>query len=517
MSLVLAVRGRDRLDNGEPARLVLDRHGARIGRSPHADWSLPDPRNYISSTHCEVDYRDGRYLLTDRSTNGTFLNGSSERMSAPHPLAHGDVLQIGHYEVEVIASGEAGLWTPPADAPAAAPASPPDWNGWGTPAEASAPAGWDRPPPASAPAAPGWTPSAVPSTEGVNGWDGAAARPAISGLGVMSGAWSAPGVSPPPRAQTPWDQPQAAPPAPSGWSSAAAEASGPPAAVDVWGHLTSSVGVDWARGGFSQPGGEPDPFGLNPHPPEAHPSQGLGLAPAASPAWAAPAAPAGWGETPSKVAPPTGWDQAAPASPPPHAPAGDWAAFAAAAGLAPADVKTQPAQALASAGLLLKRLVAGLVVMLEARARAKAQLGAQGTSLEFAGNNPLKFARSPEQALAQLLNPAERGFMPAGVAVEDAFRDLQAHQVATLSAMQGALAATLARFSPSAIRGRAEMRGVLAKILPSARDATLWQAYEREFEGVAKGSDEAFMEVFAQEFRAAYERVAAEMKPGQGC
>jgi type VI secretion system FHA domain protein len=156
--------------------------------------------------------------------------------------------------------------------------------------------------------------------------------------------------------------------------------------------------------------------------------------------------------------------------------------------------------------------VAGLIVMLEARARAKAQLGAQGTSLEFDGNNPLKFARSPEKALAQLLNPPERGFMAPDRAIEDAFRDLQAHQMATLAAMQGALAATLARFSPDAIRNRAETRGLLAKIIPSAREAALWQAYEREFEGVARGSDEAFMDVFAKEFREAYQAAVADMK-----
>jgi type VI secretion system FHA domain protein len=160
----------------------------------------------------------------------------------------------------------------------------------------------------------------------------------------------------------------------------------------------------------------------------------------------------------------------------------------------------------------MKRLIGGMVVMMEARARAKAQLGAQNTSLEFEGNNPLKFARTADKAMAQLLNPPERGFMASERAVEDSFRDLQAHQLATLAAMQGALAATLARFSPTAIRGRAETRGLLAKILPSAREATLWQAYEREFEGVAKGSDEAFMDIFAKEFRTAYERVAAEMK-----
>ena len=61
-------------------------------------------------------------------------------------------------------------------------------------------------------------------------------------------------------------------------------------------------------------------------------------------------------------------------------------------------------------------------------------------------------------------------------------------------------------------RDRAETRGVLSKILPSARDAELWKAYEREFEGVARGSDEAFMDIFAKEFKTAYEKSTADLK-----
>ncbi len=159
--------------------------------------------------------------------------------------------------------------------------------------------------------------------------------------------------------------------------------------------------------------------------------------------------------------------------------------------------------------LLLRKLVAGMVVMLEARARAKSQMGAQGTALQFDGNNPMKFARTPEQALQQLLNAPERGFMSSDRAVEDAFVDLQSHQIATLKAMQGALKATLDRFSPSAIRDRAESKGILAKIFQDSRDAALWKAYEKEFGGVVQGSDEAFMDVFSREFRKAYDELTA--------
>lgn len=177
----------------------------------------------------------------------------------------------------------------------------------------------------------------------------------------------------------------------------------------------------------------------------------------------------------------------------------------AAAGVGEADIAPAP-DLTAKAGALLKRLIAGLVVMVEARARAKAQMGAEATGLQLEGNNPIKFARSPDQALAQLLNPAAPGFMEADRAVEDAFLDLQSHQVATLRAIPGALRATLDRFSPGAIRRRAEAGGFLDKIMPNRRDAALWRSYEREYVKVKNESDEAFMEVFAREFRRAYER-----------
>ncbi len=158
---------------------------------------------------------------------------------------------------------------------------------------------------------------------------------------------------------------------------------------------------------------------------------------------------------------------------------------------------------------MLRALVGGLVVMMAARARAKAQMGAQTTVFEFGGNNPLKFARTPEEALSQMLNPPERGFMPAAQAIHEAFLDLQSHQMATLKAMQGALKATLERFSPNAISQRSKEKGLLAQILPGTHDAALWRAYVKEFSGVAQGSDEAFMDVFSKEFRRAYEEEAA--------
>lgn len=376
MILILTIRNPEVLQEGTAAQYLMDGETAVLGRSRNCNWCLPDPRNAISSRHCEIRRDGDSFMLRDISTNGTFVNDATERMSAEHRLGAGDLIRIGQYEV--IASFEAE-------------------------------------------AAPAPEPEPVPPEQEIT---------------------------------IPPGEPVAAAPAPAKAEPEAAP--GEPVADNVtvmWDSLADINRIDRERGLFGVADGEAAPVvGANP----ATVDQLLG-------------------------------------------------ALLEAAAVADSQVARTPETA-QKAGSLLKRLVAGLLVMVEARARAKAQMGAEMTGLQLEGNNPIKFARSPDQALAQLLMPPQPGFMEADKAVEDAYLDLQSHQVATLRAIPGALRATLDRFSPGSIRRRAENIGLLARILPGARDAALWRNYEREFVAVKKESDEAFMEVFSKEFRKAYER-----------
>ena len=508
MPLTLTIRNA-RLDNGSPQSLILDRRGAIIGRAATVDWCLPDPTMHVSSRHCEVQYAGDGYVLADTSTNGTFLQGNEARLVAPHLIQSGDVFVIGQYEVA--ASLDAETAAAMAQNNAAPPA--PEWQGWagsgGGGAPAASASGWDAVPTASAisgagPMSQSWAPPGAAVSEAASQAPLAAAAPAGGGWGTSpappptpaASGWGSPAPQQPAVETASTWQSAPAPQSPaSGWSAPVAATPAPASADDVWGKIAASNVVDWARGGFGSPAASPPPIVAAP----------AALPDTPPPAFAAADVPAAVTMLPSPVA-------SRPVPTPPAAASSsgsaDMAPFLAAIGLDATQLKRDQAGTLAQAGDLLRRLVGGLVIMMEARARAKSQMGAAGTSLEFDGNNPLKFARAPEQALAQLLNPPERGFMPAERAIEDAFRDLQAHQIATLRAMQGALRSTLDRFSPTAIRARADTKGLLGKIMPGARDAALWQAYEREFGGVAQGSDEAFMDVFAKEFRKAYEDAA---------
>lgn len=471
MTLTLSIRSGP-ASNASAPEFVLDGRGAVIGRAASCDWSLADPTRHVSSRHLEVRF-DGRdYLLVDCSTNGTILARTGERLSGPHRIQDGDAFTVGPFTIA---------------ARLAAAAAPPAWRGWdeGREATTTPPSGWDSSSPPPAPSS-GWS-DTPPATAASAGWQpqtgpslaraephrtagnwGAAPPPAAAPGGTDRGWAPAPSAPSTPVASA-WDTAMPAPDPASGWSSVAPDRPPAPTPDDLWGRIAEGNVVDWARGGFGQPI-EPkrDPLGLAPETPPPAPRPTPSLAPPTPPA--APTA----------------------AHPDP---------FLEALGI---DAGRLADDAAERAALLFRRLVSGLVVMLEARARAKAQLGAEATAFSLGGHNPLKFARTPDEALAMLLGPHQPGFMAPEPAVEDAFKDLQSHQVATLRAMQGALRTTLQRFSPSEIRARAGGSGVLERIVPAARDAALWQAYEREFGGVAEGSDEAFLDMFAKEFREAY-------------
>ena len=100
MFISLQISNVDSLPPGIAASYAARDRSFEIGRE-NCDWTLPDPDKVISGRHCEVRYQAGSFWLHDVSRNGTFVNGSSQRMKAPHRLTQGDRLLIGRYVVAV--------------------------------------------------------------------------------------------------------------------------------------------------------------------------------------------------------------------------------------------------------------------------------------------------------------------------------------------------------------------------------------------------------------------------------
>ncbi len=77
--------------------------GGTIGRAADNYWVLSDPDCFLSSSHSEVTFENGHYVLTDTSTNGTFLNGSREPMGkgSKVELQDGDEIELSDYKFKI--------------------------------------------------------------------------------------------------------------------------------------------------------------------------------------------------------------------------------------------------------------------------------------------------------------------------------------------------------------------------------------------------------------------------------
>ncbi|OYD21100.1 type VI secretion system-associated FHA domain protein TagH [Oceanimonas baumannii] len=86
--------------------------GGTIGRNPRCDWSLPDDRRHLSGVHAEVTFEDGRFFLTDLSTNGTFVHPGHERLPAnqPVPVVHGTAYVFGEYVLQARLSQDLAMY-----------------------------------------------------------------------------------------------------------------------------------------------------------------------------------------------------------------------------------------------------------------------------------------------------------------------------------------------------------------------------------------------------------------------
>ena len=170
------------------------------------------------------------------------------------------------------------------------------------------------------------------------------------------------------------------------------------------------------------------------------------------------------------------WGRGAPQPPQPAASA---AGPVAAATLPPVSPAAAPGDA------LLQTCIAGLHALARDRRKARSDLGIVE---DAAAGNPLLAAPSAEAAFAGL------GQMPsaaAEAAIRAAIDELDRHQRATLSAMQGAFRATLDQFAPAAIQRDGH------------DDAAAWRAYRQAFD-----TRDGFVEVFAREIARAYRELS---------
>jgi type VI secretion system FHA domain protein len=82
--------------------------GVWLGRAASCDIRLEDPDRFVSTRHARIDYSNGVFWLSDHSTNGTYLNGSSTPMGREEtqPLRRGDRFRVGLFDIRVVTDGD---------------------------------------------------------------------------------------------------------------------------------------------------------------------------------------------------------------------------------------------------------------------------------------------------------------------------------------------------------------------------------------------------------------------------
>lgn len=452
MPLTLTIENETALPDGGPLTVSLSGgRGLDIGRDQHLDWCLPDPTRAISGRHCEVRFRDGAYWLRDISTNGTYVNGGSQRVQSPYRLQHGDRLEIGHYVIAVAI-----------DEPAQAEPSLPQVNA-AVPDAASL---WSE------------TVEAAPPIPRRDLLPPSRHRPVHDGFIDWAADIPAPAPAPPP--------PAAAPPPPASDDFAWAPYQAPPSVPEL-----PPVAIPTPRRPLTADLPPGDPWSDAPAQPATPDAPLPPLDQAASPA--PPFMPAAAAPMPAGM---------------PAISAAEFVQrFAKGAGLSTNDLAWQDPGAFAEQlGGLMRLVAVELKQLLAARAESKRiARSANQTMIQAQDNNPLKFSPTVDDALQLIFGRPKSGYLSAQKAFDESFRDLKAHQIKTYSAMQHALRMLVEDLDPQAIaESTAQDRGLDS--LLGSRKAKMWDAYVARWDAKTAPYEDGLVDAFMLYFAECYDR-----------
>lgn len=529
--------------------------GGTIGRAPTNTLVLDDPDRTVSRVHAQILCRDGRYTVLDRGSNPLLHNGQPLGAGHEAPLSGGDRLVVGGFEISVQVNAAALPRSVPAGAPGASPASP----------SASA-VGNDDPfadlmaglAPAVAPQARSGTPAAIPDislfpdplglASAVAGAAPAArqADPFADLLGPsgLGGAAEVDGLA------------GVAAPSPSidelfGLGAAAPQghdplALSPLAAPLVQPNTAQSDDPLHALQAPVRPGVQAQPDHVPVlqqafRPPQARVDAAVQVSPAPAPVAVAAApvvldfdfgdaepdlpaveAPApAIAPTPAPVRPlPQPHAEAPPVAPAAAQPVGSadadvlLAAFLRGVGSTHQMPAALTPELMERLGTLLRTSTDGVLQLLLTRQEFKRGLRSEVTMISTEANNPLKFSPSVEVALAHLLGPGVRGFMPAEEAMSNAFADLRAHQFGVMVGLRAAFAHVLEVFTPEKLEQRIADKSRLDALFTANRKARLWDQFCQLYAGIATEAEDDFHSLFGKAFAKAYDEQMERFRSG---
>lgn len=443
--------------------------GDSLGRSADNKIVLVDEQRVISSRHAQMKQKDGKLVLIDQSTNGTFYNGSPDAIGKNNTqaLSDGDLINIGDYQLS--------LKLLPAE-----PAALPDGL-----EHASFLDSIELPPTAASPASESLqTPSDTPSpvtieTDESDDFDQ-------------------------------WLTPSAAVEPAEPWSSVTTDSlsNTNPLSIDDKEVCTdplealNQASPDWSDAGTpSLPGDDnsSDNDGqwwqseLDSAPPL---QQAMPAIKTVSPDQPPPAPPE-------------------PSTPPPQpvaaavtAPSSEPAELAKHLGLRNLSPQQQASLTQTSADII-QQTTKNLLSLLQSRASIKNELRTSRTMIQTTENNPLKFSVGTPDALQALFASTSDSFLPPEQAVKESFEDIADHQIAMLFAMKVAFNEMLANFHPSKLEAKFSTSG--KGLLPSLKSKQ-WESYSALYQKLQNDPETSYNQLFGEAFAQAYEAKLLDLK-----
>lgn len=451
MPLCLTIISYHKITPGQIAEIYLDDGVMAIGRSVDNDWVLPDPERLVSSRHCIIQQKNGRYYLTDNSTNGVQLVNAGIHMhrGTSEPLEDRELIRIGDYEIRV----RIDFKISPSNSGFSEDDSSNSFEALTGRQES--------------------IPSAVPDGQSAAHFSGGPAQDTFPDLFDFL---TPPGVPPATRSDhVPAELHDFRPPV--AQAPAASAISFPPA---------------------SSQGAIPEDWDLVPDLPKGS------VAPSVNPAESGLMA-----DRALTLQPPVAEQAVAEAG---ENQVDLIKAFLRGAGLDQFQIESAQVQAqMESIGRSYRLMVEGLIDVLRARSSLKGEFRLQQTMICPVENNPLKFAPNADEALLLLLRHGNQAFLPPDQAIAASFDDLRAHQLAVMAGVEAAIKALLKRFEPSELEGRMGKANALSNIFGS-RQAQHWLQFTELYAQISREAEEDFQVLFGREFSHAYEAHSARLR-----
>lgn len=429
--LTLSIENQIEPDLGVSPGISVTGKSISAGRKANNDWILPDPTRHISSRHFEISFDQGRYLLRDASTNGTFVNGAAQRVEGLHEVTDQDQIKVGRYIIR------AKLSRVEAPAPAPAPAQeipPPSATAQDKPKLDANKTGVQAPPsmaarsPIPAPAArtPVGTRTQTPDFSSLHSKQAGITN--VSGPPIQR---SIKNLSVPPIPKDEIPQVNA--------ESGVSVASETPVIPE---DMTIALGTSAAP----TPLATPTPVLTNAT--EYTPTQSLGLGERFGDPSAAPQSP------PSPAAPPVETVQAPEAQSTPQADQDLFLrGFIEGAGIAnPNALQISPQDLGHMLGQCARLGTQELMQMLQDRGAIKFLVSPEGRTMRIStGNNPMKFMPDPEQAFETMFVNPRDGYLTGADGFANALGDIRKNQAALMAAIQPAISDMLDGLAPAEI------------------------------------------------------------------